>query len=33
LEWTLSDQTPTHPDKIVSPIPLLTPVADLSQSP
>jgi len=33
LEWTLSDQTPTHPDKIVSPIPLLTPVADLSQPP
>lgn len=33
LEWTLSDQTPTHSDKIVSPIPLLTPVADLSQSP
>jgi hypothetical protein len=33
LEWTLSDQTPTHPDKIVSPIPLVTPVADLGQSP
>jgi hypothetical protein len=33
LEWTLSDQTPTHPDKIISLIPLLTPVADLSQSP
>jgi len=33
LEWTLSDQTPTHPDKILSPIPLLTPVATLSQSP
>jgi hypothetical protein len=33
LEWTLSDQTPTHPDKIVSPIPLVTPVADLSLSP
>jgi hypothetical protein len=25
LEWTLSDQTPTHPDKIVTPIPLLSP--------
>lgn len=33
LEWTLSDHTPTHPDKIVSPIPLVTPVADLGQSP
>ena len=33
LEWTLSDQTPTHPDKMVSTIPLLTPVADLTQSP
>lgn len=25
LEWSLSDQTPTHPDKIVTPIPLLSP--------
>lgn len=33
LEWSLSDQTPTHPDKIVSPFPLLTPVSDVSQSP
>jgi len=33
LEWTLSDQTPTHPDTIISPIPLLTPVSDLSKSP
>jgi hypothetical protein len=33
LEWTLSDQAPTHPDTIISPIPLLTPVPDLSQSP
>jgi hypothetical protein len=33
LEWTLSDQTPTHPDKIVSPIPLLDPLSPVSQSP
>ena len=33
LEWSLSDQTPTHPDKIVSPIPLLPPVSALCQSP
>ena len=33
LEWTLSDQAPTYPDTIISPIPLLTPVPDLSQSP
>lgn len=25
LEWSLSDQTPAHPDKIVTPIPLLSP--------
>lgn len=33
LEWSLSDYTPTHPDKIVSPIPLLTPVSPSSHSP
>jgi hypothetical protein len=33
LEWSLSDQTPAHPDKIISPIPLLSPLSALSQSP
>jgi len=33
LEWTLSDQTPTHPDKIVSSISLLPPLSAVSQSP
>ena len=33
LEWSLSDQTPTHPDKVVSPIPLLAPLSSVSQSP
>jgi DDE family transposase len=33
LEWSLSDQTPTHPDKIISPIPLLSPLSALGQSP
>jgi len=33
LEWSLSDQTPTHPDKVVPPIPLLPPVSAVSQSP
>lgn len=33
LEWSLSDQTPTHPDKVVSPIPLLAPLSPVSQSP
>jgi DDE family transposase len=33
LEWSLSGQTPTHPDKIVSPIPLLPPISAVSQSP
>jgi len=33
LEWSLSDQTPTHPDNVVSPIPLLTPVTPVSPSP
>ena len=33
LECTLSEQTPTHPDKIVSPISLLPPVSLLNQSP
>src|SRR6266481_3828160 len=25
LEWSLTDQTPSHPDKIITPIPLLVP--------
>ncbi len=33
LEWSLSDETPTHHDKIVSPIPLLPPISAVSQSP
>ena len=33
LEWSLTDQTPTHPDKIVSPIPLLSPLSTVNQSP
>ena len=33
LEWSLSNQPPTHPDKIVSPIPLLPPVSTVNQSP
>jgi hypothetical protein len=33
LEWTVSEQTPTQPDKIVSPMPLLTPIAALGPSP
>lgn len=33
LEWSLSDQSPTHPDKIVSQIPLLPPLSAVNQSP
>ena len=33
LEWSLSDQTPTHPDKIITPIPLITPLSTANQSP
>lgn len=33
LEWSLPDQTPTHPDKVVSPILLLPPISAVSQSP
>jgi len=33
LESSLSDQTPTHPDKIVSSISLLPPLSAVSQSP
>jgi hypothetical protein len=33
LEWTLSDQAPTHPNKIVSPIPVLSPLSPVSPSP
>ena len=33
LEWSPSDQTPTHPDKFVSLIPLLASLSNVSQSP
>ena len=33
LEWSLSDQTPTHPDKIITPIPLITPLSTANHSP
>jgi len=33
LEWSLSDQTPTHPDKIVIPIPLLYPDSTTANQP
>jgi len=33
LQWSLSDQTPTHPDKIVSQIPLLPPLSAVNPSP
>ena len=33
LEWSLSDQSPTHPDQIVTPIPLLSPHSTVNQSP
>lgn len=33
LEWTLTDQTPTHPDNIVTPIPLLSPRSTANASP
>jgi hypothetical protein len=33
LEWSLSDQAPTHPDKLVSPIPVLSPLSPVSPSP
>jgi hypothetical protein len=33
LEWTLTDQTPTHPDQIVNPIPLLSPHSPVNGPP
>ena len=33
LEWSLPDQTPTHPDTVISPIPLSTAVYPASPSP
>jgi Transposase DDE domain group 1 len=33
LEWTLTDQTPTRPDNIVTPIQLLSPHSTVDQSP
>jgi hypothetical protein len=33
LEWTLTDQTPSHPDNIVTPIPLLSPYCPVNAPP
>ena len=33
LEWSVPDQTPTHPDNIITPIPLLPPISTLNSSP
>ena len=33
LEWSLTDQTPSHPDKIITPIPLLNSVPSQVSSP
>jgi hypothetical protein len=33
LEWSVADQTPTHPDNIITPIPLLPPISTLNSSP
>jgi hypothetical protein len=33
LEWSLTDQSPTHPDQIVTPIPLVAPHPTVNQSP
>ena len=33
LEWSLTDQTPNHPDKIITPIPLLNSVPSQVSSP
>ena len=33
LEWSLTDQATTHPDKIVTPIPLLSPLSTVNHSP
>ena len=33
LEWSVADQTPTHPHNIITPIPLLPPISTLNSSP
>jgi hypothetical protein len=33
LEWSLTDRVPNHPDKIVTPIPLLSPHSTVDLSP
>ena len=33
LEWTLTDQTPTRPDNIVTPIPIISPISTVNLSP
>jgi hypothetical protein len=33
LEWTLADQTPSHPEKIVAPIPLISPISTVNLPP
>lgn len=33
LEWTLTDQTPSHPDTIITPIPLIAPNSPTNSSP
>lgn len=32
LEWSVTDQTPTHPDKIITPIALLPPTSPQNAS-
>ena len=33
LEWSLTDQEPSHPDKIITPVPLISPHSTVNQSP
>jgi Transposase DDE domain group 1 len=33
LEWSLTDQEPSHPDKIITPVPLISPASTVNQSP
>jgi hypothetical protein len=33
LEWTLTDQTPHHPEKIITPIPLISPISTVNLPP
>jgi hypothetical protein len=33
LEWSVVDQPATHPDNIITPIPLLTPIPTTNSSP